>query len=113
MLPARIAFRHSLTVATSSPTQLQLRSGESEVILIRGNAVSKLIPALLLELDGSRAWSDVINQLEHIASPEVIQSCIEQLFEQGVLVEVNAASEHLGTRSEGIIVFLFSQSLFT
>jgi bacteriocin biosynthesis cyclodehydratase domain-containing protein len=111
MLPARIAFRQSLTIASSSPTQMQLRSGESEVILIRGNAVSKLIPALLLELNGSRAWSDVINQLEHIASPEVIQACIEQLFEQGVLVEVNAASEHLGADQRALLSF-FSHSPF-
>jgi bacteriocin biosynthesis cyclodehydratase domain-containing protein len=111
MLPARIAFRQSFTVATSSPTQMQLRSGESEVILIRGNAVSKLIPALIHELDGTRAWSDVINQLQHIASPEVIQSCIEQLFEQGVLVEVTAASEHSGADQRALLSF-FSHSPF-
>ena len=90
---------------------MQLRSGESEVILIRGNAVSKLIPALLLELDGSRAWSDVINQLEHIASSEVIRSCIEELFEQGVLVGVTAASEHLSADHKALFSF-FSHSPF-
>ena len=89
MLPTRIAFRESLTVAIASPTQMQLRNGESEVILLRGSAVSKLIPALLVESDGSRPWSDAISKLEHVASPEVIQACIEQLFEQGVLARVN------------------------
>jgi bacteriocin biosynthesis cyclodehydratase domain-containing protein len=111
MLPDRIAFRDSLTVAISSPTQIQLRSGESEVILIRGNAVSKLIPALLLELDGSGPWSDAINKLEHLASPEVIQACIEQLFEQGVLVRANSALEHLGDDEKALFSF-FSHSPF-
>ena len=92
MLPDKVKFRDVLTVTTSSPTKMQLRSGESEVILIRGNAVAELIPALLLELDGSRPWSEVIHKLEHIASPEVIQACIEQLLEQGVLVESTAES---------------------
>jgi bacteriocin biosynthesis cyclodehydratase domain-containing protein len=111
MLPDRITFRDTLTVATSSPTQMQLRSGESEVILIRGNAVSKLIPALLLELDGSRPWSDVINKLEHIASSDVIHACIEKLFEQGVLVGVTAASEYLSDDEKALFSF-FSHSPF-
>ena len=60
--------------------------GESEVILMRGSAVAKLIPALILKLDGSRPSSEVVNELEHIASPEVVRACIERLIEQGVLV---------------------------
>jgi len=105
MLPDKVKFRDVLTVTTSSPTKMQLRSGESEVILIRGNAVAELIPALLLELDGSRPWSEVIHKLEHIASPEVIQACIEQLLEQGVLVEVTAESEHVS--EDEIALFRF------
>jgi hypothetical protein len=91
MVPEKIRFRDSLTVMSSDPTEMQLRSGESEVIIIRGNVVAELVPALLLELDGSCPWFEVIHKLEHIASPEVIQGCIEQLFEQGVLVAVSAA----------------------
>jgi alkanesulfonate monooxygenase SsuD/methylene tetrahydromethanopterin reductase-like flavin-dependent oxidoreductase (luciferase family) len=87
--PNKIKMRDSLTVTTFSPTEMELRSSESEVILIRGNVVSELIPALIRELDGSQPSSEVISKLEHIASPEVIQACIERLFEQGVLVEVN------------------------
>ena len=87
--PDKIKMRNSLTVTSSSPTEMELRRSESEGILIRGNAVSKLIPALIRELDGSGFSSEVINELEHIASPEVIQACIEQLFERGILVEVS------------------------
>jgi bacteriocin biosynthesis cyclodehydratase domain-containing protein len=111
MLPYKLKFRDSLTVATSSPTKMQFRSGESEVILIRGNAVSELIPALIVDLDGSRPWSEVINKLEHIASPEVIQACIEQLFEQGVLVEVTAEWEHLSEDDKALFRF-FSHTPF-
>jgi alkanesulfonate monooxygenase SsuD/methylene tetrahydromethanopterin reductase-like flavin-dependent oxidoreductase (luciferase family) len=92
-LPARIAVRNSLTVRTVSPTTMEFRFNDSAAIRIESNAVRELIPALLRGLDGSRPWVDVVDDLDHIASPRVARECLERLYEQGILVEHAAAGK--------------------
>ena len=92
MLPDRIQLGDSLTVAALSPTAMQFRSGESVIITVTGNVVPTLIPALLSELASPQPWSDVVSNLEKIATPEVIRECAELLFENEILVEASARS---------------------
>jgi bacteriocin biosynthesis cyclodehydratase domain-containing protein len=105
MLPDRIQFNESLTVATLGATTLQFRSGESHVVSVAGNAVPQLIPALLGELTRPRLWPDVVAKLERIATPEVITQCAQALFDKGVLVAAPEQSGDVSERERAIYQF--------
>jgi bacteriocin biosynthesis cyclodehydratase domain-containing protein len=106
MLPDRLIVRDSLTVAMSGPAEMQLRSGESEVVLLRGDAVVELVPALLRELDGSRSCSEVAAGLQHLASPDVVHACIERLFKHGIVIEPPAGWPDLSADDKAVYRFL-------
>jgi bacteriocin biosynthesis cyclodehydratase domain-containing protein len=86
MIPDRIQLSSSLTAATLGTTEMQFRSGEDIVVTVSGNAVRQLIPALLDELHDPKSWSEIVETLDSIATPEVIQQCAEALLAERILV---------------------------
>lgn len=86
-IPKFLKFRQSFTIATLSPSKIQIRNGEVEVFQIKGESVSYILPSIVMLLDGTRPWTFLIDHFKGRVPSQDVKNYVTQLYDAGLLVE--------------------------